>query len=106
MFSLDALFCYVNDFCKAFETEWYKKLLNHGGIKPIYAKSLCLSEIMTILIAFHQNQYCNFKQFYLNCVKQQWCNAAILNLRINKGLTGMGQSRGKINLTRNHTPDE
>ena len=75
MFSLDALFCHVDDFCKAFEAQWYKKLLNHGGIKRIRAKSLCLSEIMTILIAFHQNHYRNFKHFYLNCVKQQWCNA-------------------------------
>ncbi|WP_242056403.1 MULTISPECIES: transposase [unclassified Nostoc] len=27
---------------------------------------------MTILIAFHQNHYRNFKHFYLNHVKQQW----------------------------------
>lgn len=33
MFSLDALFCNVDDFCKAFEAQWYKKLLNHGGRK-------------------------------------------------------------------------
>jgi Transposase DDE domain len=72
MFSLDALFCHVDDFCKAFEAQWRKKLLNHGGIKRIRAKSLCLSEIMTILIAFHQNHYRNFKHFYLNHVKQQW----------------------------------
>ena len=75
MFSLEDLFCHVDDFCKAFEAQWHKKLLNHGGIKRIRAKSLCLSEIMTILIAFHQNHYRNFKQFYLNCVKQHWCNA-------------------------------
>jgi hypothetical protein len=55
MFSLDALFCHIDDFCKAFEAQWHKKLSNHGGIKRNRAKSLCLSEIMTILIAFHQN---------------------------------------------------
>ena len=75
MFSLDALFCHVDDFCKAFEDQWHKKLLNHGGIKRIRAKSLCLSEIMTILIAFHQNHYRNFKYFYLNQVKQDWSDA-------------------------------
>lgn len=75
MFSLDALFCHVDDFCKAFEAQWHKQLLNHGGMKRIRAKSLCLSEIMTILIAFHQNHYRNFKHFYLNHVKQQWCSA-------------------------------
>ncbi|AUB34860.1 Mobile element protein [Nostoc flagelliforme CCNUN1] len=31
-----------------------------------------MSEIMTILIAFHQNHYRNFKHFYLNHVQQQW----------------------------------
>jgi hypothetical protein len=36
---------------------------------------LCLSEIMTIIIAFHQNHYRNFKHFYLNQVKQQWSSA-------------------------------
>jgi transposase len=75
MFSLDALFCHVDDFCKAFEAQWHKKLLNHGGIKRVRAKSLCLSEIMTIIIAFHQNHYRNFKHFYLNQVKQQWSSA-------------------------------
>lgn len=75
MFSLDALFCHVDDFCKAFEAQWHRKLLNHGGIKRVRAKSLCLSEIMTIIIAFHQNHYRNFKHFYLNQVKQQWSSA-------------------------------
>ncbi len=54
MFSLDALFCHVDDFCKSFEAQWHKKLLNNGGIKRIRPKSLSLSEIMTILIAFHR----------------------------------------------------
>ena len=53
MFSLDSLFCDVDDFCLVFEPEWQKKLLNYGGIKRARAKSLCLSERMTILIAFH-----------------------------------------------------
>ena len=54
MFSLDALFCDVDDFCQSFEPQWKTRLLHHGGIKRIRAKSLCLSEIMTILIAFHR----------------------------------------------------
>lgn len=75
MFSLDVLFCHVDDFCLAFEAQWHKKLLNHEGIKRIRTKSLCLSEIMTILIAFHQNHYRNFKHFYLAHVKQHWHSA-------------------------------
>ncbi len=66
MFSLDALFCDVDDLCCCFEPQWQKKLLNHGGIKRIRAKNLCLSDIMTILTAFHQNHYRNFQHFYLN----------------------------------------
>ena len=64
-----------DDFCLVFEPEWQKKLLNHGGIKRRRAKNLCLSEIMTILIAFHQNHYRNFKHFYLDYVKQHWHSA-------------------------------
>lgn len=75
MFSLDALFCHVDDFCKAFEAQWQKKLLIHEERKRNRAKSLCLSEIMTILIAFHQNHYRNFKYFYLNQVKKYWSDA-------------------------------
>lgn len=75
MFSLDALFCHVDDFCQAFEAQWQKRLMKHGGIKRNRTKSLCLSEIMTILIAFHQNHYRNFKYFYLNQVKKYWSDA-------------------------------
>jgi hypothetical protein len=81
MFSLEALFCHVDDFCKKFEGQWHKNLLKHGGIKRVRAKSLCLSEIMTIAItqclafgetAFHQNHYRNFKHFYIEHVQKQW----------------------------------
>jgi hypothetical protein len=75
MFSLEALFCHVDDFCQVFEEQWRKKLLSNGGIRRNRKRSLCLSEIMTILVAFHQTNYRNFKYFYLNQVKQQWSHA-------------------------------
>jgi hypothetical protein len=75
MFSLDALFCHVDDFCADFEPKWQQKLLEYGASQRIRTKSLCLSEIMTILIAFHQNYYRNFKHFYLSQVQQQWRTA-------------------------------
>lgn len=75
MFSLDALFCRVDDFCQKFEPHWQQKLLNYEGIKRVRSKSLCLSEIMTILIAFHQNHSRNFQHFYLNQVQQYWRSA-------------------------------
>ena len=71
MFSLDALFCHVDDFCQQFVPQWQKTLLGHGLTHRQRAKSLCLSEIMTILIAFHANQYRNFKSYYLEQVTQQ-----------------------------------
>lgn len=69
MFDLDVLFCHVDDFCKAFETQWHKKLLNHGEIKLIRAKSLCLSEIMTVLIAFHSYSLPEFQAFLFELCK-------------------------------------
>ena len=75
MSSLEALFCHIDDFCRRFEPQWQKKLLQYGGVKRVRAKSLCLSEIMTIVIAFHQHHYRNFKHFYLNHVQQQWHSA-------------------------------
>ncbi len=75
MFSLDALFCDVDDFCLHFEPEWQKRLLNHGGTRRRRAKNLCLSEIMTILIAFHSCHYRNFKHFYIDYVVQHWKSA-------------------------------
>jgi len=75
MSSLEALFCHVDDFCVDFEAQWQKMLLSQGGRKRMRSKSLYLSEIMTILIAFHQNHYRNFKHFYLNQVQQQWHSA-------------------------------
>nr|WP_322661278.1 IS982 family transposase [Dendronalium sp. ChiSLP03b]MDZ8206569.1 IS982 family transposase [Dendronalium sp. ChiSLP03b] len=75
MFSLEALFCHVDDLCQLFEVQWRKKLLSNGGIRRNRKRSLCLSEIITILVAFHQTHYRNFKYFYLNQVKQQWSHA-------------------------------
>ena len=75
MSSLEALFCSVDDFCQKFEPIWQSRLLGHGLKSRNRAKSLCLSEIMTILIAFHQNHYRNFKHFYLDFVCVYWRDA-------------------------------
>ena len=60
----DSLFCFVDDFCKGFEN-WYKKTLITSGIrkrnKPC---KMSLSEIITILIAYHQSGMSCFKYFY------------------------------------------
>ncbi len=65
----DTLFCFVDDFYKGFEN-WYKKsLLTSGLRKRNRPSSMSLSEIITILIAFHQSGMACFKYFYLELMR-------------------------------------
>jgi transposase len=75
MFSLEELFCCVDDFCQTFELLWERQLLSNGLQRRKRLRSLCLSEIMTILISFHQSGYRNFKTYYLEKVQSQWQDA-------------------------------
>lgn len=72
MLSLEALFCHVDDFCQQFEPQWQQHLLHHGGVQRQRERGLRTSEIMTILIAFHQLGYRNFKTFYTQHVCVYW----------------------------------
>ena len=65
MTSLEELFCHIDDFCQAFEPQWQATLLNNGLKRRQRGRALSLSEIMTILVSFHQQSYRNFKHFYL-----------------------------------------
>ena len=62
--NLVELFCHVDDFCQAFEGAWIHHQLTTGRRQRRRAGRLCLSEIMTLLIWFHQSQYRTFKAFY------------------------------------------
>lgn len=66
------LFCDVDDFWKRYEPIWKANQVNDGVSHRNRARSLCPSEIMTILIAFHQSHYRDFKAFYLGYVWQHW----------------------------------
>jgi hypothetical protein len=68
MDSLLELFCDVDDFCQEFLPVWRKQLLSAGEIQRQRERSLSLSEIMTILIHFHQSHYRNFKAYYTEYV--------------------------------------
>lgn len=72
MCSLEELFCSVDDFWQSFETQWQAQQLSHDVMIRRRPRSLAMSEIMTILIAFHQSCYRNFKQFYLKYVCVYW----------------------------------
>ncbi len=58
------LFCHVDDFCRTFEPKWHAQCLRSGSKQRNRARELALSEIMTILILFHQSHYRTFKAFY------------------------------------------
>ena len=75
MFSLEELFCSVDDFCESFESQWKQQLLGSGLQLRHRPRSLSLSEIMTILIAFHQSCYRNFKTYYQAKVQTEWADA-------------------------------
>lgn len=75
MLSLEELFCSVDDFCQTFEPQWKQQLLGFGLKLRNRQRSLSLSEIMTILIAFHQSCQRNFKTYYEEKVQTEWADA-------------------------------
>ena len=66
--SLLELFCSVDDFWQCFGREWYKSLVSARTMQRIRQSGLCESEVMTILIHFHQSYYRNFKAYYTEYV--------------------------------------
>lgn len=71
MDSLLELFCDVDDFCQTFVPVWQKQLLATGDIQRQRDRSLSISEIMTILIHFHQSHYRDFKAYYSDYVLER-----------------------------------
>jgi len=65
----DSLFYFVDNFCLGFEP-WYKKqLLSENLKKRDRSGHLNLSEILTILLAYHQSGMACFKFFYLTLLQ-------------------------------------
>lgn len=58
------LFCHVDDFCQSFLPSFQTHLLESGLRQRQRTRQLSPSEIMTILILFHQSHYRDFKAFY------------------------------------------
>ena len=56
------LFCDIDDFCLLFEPIWQQRLLETRQRRR--ASTLCLSEVMTIVVLFHASHYRDFKSFY------------------------------------------
>jgi hypothetical protein len=70
--SLLALFCAVDDFWQAFAPQWRQSLLQAGAAQRIREGCLSPSEVMTILIHFHQAPYRTFKAYSTQQVLGQW----------------------------------
>jgi transposase len=70
MDSLLELFVSVDDFCQDFLPFWERKLIQDGNKKRRRTGQLSASEIMTILIYFHQSHYRDFKTYYTEHVCQ------------------------------------
>ena len=62
--SVTRLFCDVDDFCNWFMVEWEKTQIEDGTKKRHRSRSLSHSEIITIIIFYHQSGYKTFKWFY------------------------------------------
>lgn len=64
------LFCDIDNFCQLFLPAWHRQRLSSGERKRRRATGLCASELMTILVHFHQSPYRCFKAYYLNEVRR------------------------------------
>lgn len=60
------LFCQLDDFTNAQKNQ---KLLANPDRKRNRPCSLCVSEVMTILVLFHLSHFRTFKHFYLFCLR-------------------------------------
>jgi hypothetical protein len=63
------LFCDVDDFWQEHGQEWEQRLLPSGKRPRHHTNEMHPSEIMTILIHFHQSCYRSFKYYYLKYVQ-------------------------------------
>ncbi|MBT2153168.1 IS982 family transposase [Pseudoalteromonas tetraodonis] len=64
-------YCDVEDFSTLFFPSWQRILLENGEIKRRRVCRLSPSEVMTIIIHFHQSHYRDFKNYYLHYVCRQ-----------------------------------
>jgi hypothetical protein len=74
---LTPLFCDIDDFCQnadAFCGRYIPRLPYDGEAKH-YQSRLSISEVMTIVVAFHGSGYRTFKDFYTQQVLLHWRSA-------------------------------
>ncbi len=60
-----ALFCDIDDFCLQFEPIWQQPVVSEGRRPRWREHQVCLSEVRTLVISFHQSGYRTFKDYWL-----------------------------------------
>ncbi len=68
--SILELFCSVDDFWQQFAPNWQNSLLAAGQRQRMRATQMHPSEMMTIIILFHQSHYRTFKAYYTEYVQR------------------------------------
>ena len=68
------LYSVVDDFCKIFMEKWEAKMLSDGVKKRNRLGKMNVSEMMTIVIFFHQSNNRNFKNYYLGLISEHYKN--------------------------------
>ena len=67
--SLLQLFCHIDDFCREFEPKWQDRRLTEGQALRRRSTRLSLSEMMTLVVHFHQKRFRDFKTYYTQYVQ-------------------------------------
>lgn len=65
------LFYLIDEFCKEFEPAWRKQRMTSGLARRNKPCRMSLSEILTIIVHFHQSNHKTFKYYYLDYVCTQ-----------------------------------
>lgn len=69
-YDIVTLFCEIDDFCQRVEPEMKRRMMAEGTIQRQRSSTLCLSEVMTILVWFQSSGYRTFKDYYRKEVQQ------------------------------------
>ena len=67
---LTKIFCEIDDFMQEFEEKYKKRLLESQEVKVKYGSRLSMSEVMTIVVYYHNYGNRTFKDFYLKSVSK------------------------------------
>lgn len=68
MMQWERVYCDADDFCREFPPSWEHQLLAAGARQRVRPSALTVSEVMTIVIAFHIMRFRDFKHFYIDCL--------------------------------------